>query len=559
VSSTKPRQPRRPPATGLPNRPLVVDTIRTHRWGIVSWILGSAVAMYAIAAGFDAEVGRFTGGAKAMADSMRPGVEAMRLLRWPADRLDTLGGYLTYHNVTLFVLFLTLYAAVQGAHAIRSAEPTGMPAEILATGRSRAGVVLDRAAGFATTMGLISLGLGAGLAVAMAAGGQPDTGGAFATALAAGLCAYTGYALGLLVSQLTPSPRAGTGTAALMLVGLYLATNVADEIGALGVLRYLSPFYAFNHSRALVPGYGLHLPSAGLMLLAAAVMLAGAAWAYQRRDYAAGLWARPPHAARPLRRVQRPALNHVWTATLLRQRVGLITWALAAAAGMAMIAWLEPTVADMWDKFQYTQRLLGADPSHSVADQYLAMAGQFIVPIVIAYVLTQATGWVTDLKQGRVELLLAAPLSWPRLVWQRLLAVLAGAAVITAAATAALAATAAAVSAGVDPAGLTRLAVDTLLVTAALAAVAALVVAWLRSAAAVAALAVFVGASYLLVYLVPLFAWPDWVNRVTIFGAYGNPYLELPPASGLILLAGMAATGGVLAAAVAQRSPKVAT
>jgi ABC-2 type transport system permease protein len=61
------------------------------------------------------------------------------------------------------------------------------------------------------------------------------------------------------------------------------------------------------------------------------------------------------------------------------------------------------------------------------------------------------------------------------------------------------------------------------------------------------------------VYLVPLFAWPDWVNRVTIFGAYGNPYLELPPASGLILLAGMAATGGVLAAAVAQRSPKVAT
>jgi ABC-2 type transport system permease protein len=125
--------PSRPPAANLPSRPLVADTVRAHRWGIGGWIVGSAVAMYAIAAGFDAEVARFAGGAKAMAESMRPGVEAMRLLRWPADRLDTLGGYLTYHNVTLFVLFLTLYAAVQGAHAIRGAEPGGMPAEILAT------------------------------------------------------------------------------------------------------------------------------------------------------------------------------------------------------------------------------------------------------------------------------------------------------------------------------------------------------------------------------------------------------------------------------------------
>jgi ABC-2 type transport system permease protein len=515
--------------------------------------------MYAIAAGFDTEVDRFAGGAKAMADSMRPGVEAMRVLRWPADRLDTLGGYLTYHNVTLFVLFLTVYAAVQGGHAIRAAEPSGMPAEMLATGRSRGGVLFDRAVGFAVTLALISVGLGAGLALAMAAGGQPDTGGAFITALAAGLCAYTGYALGVLVSQLTPSARAGTGLAALAVTGLYLATNVRDEIGALGAVRYVSPFYYFDFSRALVPGHGLHLPSATLMLVAAVAMLAGAAWAYRRRDYAAGVWTRPPRATKPLRRVQRPALNQVWTATLLRQRAGLLTWALAAAAGMAMIAWLEPTVADMWDKFQYTQRLLGADPTHSVADQYLAMAGQFIVPIVIAYVLTQATGWVADLKQGRAELMLAASVSWPRLVWQRLAATLAGAAVITTAAIAALAATAVGVGAGVDPVGLGRLAADTLLVTAALAAVAALVVAWLRSTAAVATLAVFVGASYLLVYLVPLFAWPDWILRTTIFGAYGNPYLELPAASGLILLAGMAAIGGLLATAVAAHSPKAAT
>jgi len=543
----------------LPRRPLVADTIRAHRWGTGAWILGTGVAMVAIAAGFDAEVARFSGGATAMAESMRPGVEAMRLLRWPADRLDTLGGYLTYHNVTLFVLFLTLYAAVQGAHAIRGAEPTGAPALLLAAGHSRTGILVDRAIGFATTMGLISLGLGAGLALATAAGGQPDTGGAFITALAAGLCAYTGYALGVLVSQLTSSPRAGTGLSALVLTGLYLLTNVWQEIGVLGATRYVSPFYAFDQSRALVPGFGVHLPSALALAASAVVLLAAARWAYQQRDYATGLWHPPARTVRPVRRVQSPILNHVWTATLLRQRIGLLTWSLAAAAGMTMMAWLEPTVADMWNKFQYTQRLLGADPAHSVADQYLALAGQFIVPITIAYVITQANSWVADLRQGRVELLLSAPLSWPRLVWQRLLATLAGATVITITAATALAVTAAAVGAGTDWAGLLRLVADTLLLTAALAAVAALVVAWLRSSAAVAVLAVYVAASYLLMYLVPLFAWPDWVNRTTLFGAYGNPYLDLPATSSLTVLVAVAVGGGLLAATVAHHSPKAAT
>lgn len=543
----------------LPRRPLVADTLRAHRWGTGAWILGSAVAMVAIAAGFDTEVARFTGGASAMAESMRPGVEAMRLLRWPADRIDTLGGYLTYHNVTLFVLFLTLYAAVQGAHAIRGAEPTGVPALLLAAGRSRTGVLIDRAAGFAATMGLISAGLGAGLALAMAAGGQPDTGGAFITALAAGLCAYTGYALGVLVSQVTASPRASTGLSALVLTGLYLLTNVSDEIGPLGVIRYLSPFHAFNQSRALVPGHGLHAPSALALIVAAVILLAAAGWAYHRRDYDTGLWAHRPRATRPVRPVQRPALRHVWTATLLRQRIGLLTWSLAAAAGMTMMAWLEPTVADTWNKFQYTQRLLGADPTHSVADQYLALAGQLIVPITVAYVITQANSWVSDLRQGRVELLLSAPLSWPRLVWQRLLAVLAGALIITVVALVALAVTAAAVGAGVDWPGLARLTAVTLLLTAALAAIAALVVAWLRSAAAVAVLTVYVAASYLLMYLVPLFAWPDWVNRTTIFGAYGNPYLDLPATSGLTVLAALTIGGGVLAATIAHHTPKAAT
>ncbi|WP_412538017.1 hypothetical protein R8Z50_19370 [Longispora sp. K20-0274] len=238
--------------------------------------------------------------------------------------------------------------------------------------------------------------------------------------------------------------------------------------------------------------------------------------------------------------------------------MGLAAWALSAAAYLALLGWLEPAVADMFDEYSYTDRILGAASGHSVADQYLAFGGQLIVPIVTAYVITQAAGWVSELRQGRVELLLAAPLSWSRLVAQRLLAALAGAAVVIVAGLGGLAAAAAAVGADLDGAGMTRLAADTLLLAAALAAIAALVVAELRSTAAVGVLAVSVSASYLVVYLVRLFAWPEWLNHFSVFGAYGNPYLEVPPVAGLAVLAGVAVLGSLAAAVAAQRTPKTA-
>jgi hypothetical protein len=112
--------------------------------------------------------------------------------------------------------------------------------------------------------------------------------------------------------------------------------------------------------------------------------------------------------------------------------------------------------------------------------------------------------------------------------------------------------------ANLSAAGLGRLAADTLLLAGALSAVALLVVAWLRSTAAGMPLAVLAAGSYLLVYLVRLFAWPDWGTRLSFVGAYANPYLELPPRSGMAVLAILTVAGGLLAAAVAQRSPKTA-
>jgi hypothetical protein len=83
--------------------------------------------------------------------------------------------------------------------------------------------------------------------------------------------------------------------------------------------------------------------------------------------------------------------------------------------------------------------------------------------------------------------------------------------------------------------------------------------AWLRSGIAVTVLAVFAGASYPLTLLVQLFTWPSWVTRLSVFGAFGRPYLELPTAAGFAMLGALALLGTLLAAAIASRSPTVAS
>ena len=169
-------------------RVLVQDTVRSHRGGMIGWVVASIISVAAIGAGFAAELARSPGGAAEMAAGLEGAAQAMRPLRWPAEHLDTLGGYLTYHNVTLFVFMLGLDAAVQGARAIRGAESAGVLELVLVTGRSRSAVLRDRAIGFAVVATVIGISLGASLALGMALGDAPDVGGSFAAALAVTAC-----------------------------------------------------------------------------------------------------------------------------------------------------------------------------------------------------------------------------------------------------------------------------------------------------------------------------------------------------------------------------------
>lgn len=564
---------------------LLLDTLRSSWVTALVWVVGGGAGNITMAIALKREMDAFPGGATGLAASILPAAEAMRPLRWPAERLDTLGGYISYHNLTLFAFFLAVYGAMQGARAIRGGEDSHALEEILATGWSRWDVVRDRALGFMLIMAGVTLGLGLGIAAGLAAADEPNLSGSFAAFTAIGLCALVGYGLGLLVSQFITSRRAAAGLSTVVLTSLYVIENTWENLHGLGVLRFLSPFHYANRSRALVPGHDFDpVASAGLLAMAATLVLAGG-WAFQRRDYRASLLRWHPHSTAADTAVRtrivggttsvtprasgrastspvvgslsRWLLRSVWSALVVRGRYGLLAWSVAAAMFTGLLMFLEPPVMDVWQWFAEYIPGGGGMAGASAEIQYISFTTQIVIPFIAGYVITQASGWATDLAQGRVELALATPLSWSRLVAERLLSVVVGSAIVAAGAIVGMGVGAATVGLSLEAPGLARTAADCLLLSAALGGVAALVVAAFRGSVAVTVMAVLIGASYLVGYLVELLNWPAWAGRLSVFTLFGTPYVDWPSAIDMAVLAGLAIIGGGLAMLVAERTPKV--
>lgn len=311
---------------------------------------------------------------------------------------------------------------------------------------------------------------------------------------------------------------------------------------------------AVTRSRALVSGYGLDLGATLLLVLIAAALLALAVVADERRDYDAPLWRRPiATSAEPGGQVARVMLGSVPTATMRRGAVGLLVWAVAAGTLIAMMGALQPSIIDVWSDLGF----LSVFGEGGAEAGYWSFVSSMLPVVLAAYVITQTSTWVHDLQQGRVEMLRSTPISWTGLVLGRLIALLVGSAVITLVALGTLTSVAASVGSPLDAAGAARVALISVLFAAALGSLAALVTAVVRSSDVVIALGLVVGASYLLSYLVPLFGWPDWLNRLSLFWAFGTPYVGWPGVARLATLVVVTVGGTVGAAVAAERSASV--
>lgn len=258
--------------------------MREHRFAVLAWIVGGVLANYVMLLSLSQELADFPGGPEMLSKVLGPSIEAFRPLRWPADRLDTLGGYATYHNILLITMFLGVYAAVQGTNLVRAPEARGAMSMWLVVGVSRSRILMTRAITFALLLALIAAGIAGGTALALAVVEEPNTSGAFLTFLASWSVSVMCFSFGVLFSQFVSRPRLSSGIVATVVLALYVLGNSAETFGAFSFLQYLSPFTYSNLSRALVPGIEAHWPSMVGVLLVATSLLVLAAFLFGRRD-----------------------------------------------------------------------------------------------------------------------------------------------------------------------------------------------------------------------------------------------------------------------------------
>lgn len=530
-------------------RSFLAFTARSHLSGALAASVGGGIAMWVAALALVREMENFPDGGAAFGAMMATAAEAMRALRWPAERLDTLGGYLTYHNLTLVPLLLGIYAAVQGAQALRGSEEKHVLDLWLATGRSRWAIVADRTAGFAVALAIVALGIGLGTAAGMGLSGDAQLGPSLIVGAEGALAAAVFYALALFLSSVFVTSGAAAGLTVLVMVGLYVATNVWERMGVLGGIRFLSPFWYRSRSDMLIPGREFDpAATAALVAMTVALILIGGA-AFARRDFAGTIL---PRRAAERTRITTPAWRPtIWVASLLDQRFGLLAWAIGSAVFMGVYVSLTPQVEGLFGQMDFYRQFL-APGTGDLVTQLIGFCGEILGPTVAAFAVVQAARWSRERTDGRDEMVLGHPVSRARYVVERLAAVAAGALVVAAGATAGLLIGAAPSGPTLSPAGLARMAADLVLLSLAVGAVSAAVVAALRGTG-VLLLTAWLVASYLVALFAPIFEWPDWVPRLSIFQAFGEPYVDVPDLYGIAVLAALALAGAMLAIATLER------
>ena len=514
--------------------------------------------MYFEAVAIAAELRDFPGGSVVLARSIMPTIEALRIIRWPADRLDTLGGYLAYHNVTLFTFFLALYLGIQGARLIRTLEERGDLDFLLASGLSRSRIALTRSVAMIIALVVISLGLGVGTAVALEASGEPNTSGAILTLLAGGICILPFFGLGYLLSHFFISSRVASSVTSVIITVIYLVGNISGKYGWLNWFEYLSPFSYANRSRPVVPGFEVDYLSWFFVAFVALIFIGVGTRIFSQRDInSTTKVGSDPSLSVKRRRPREIAPRSLLSDMLWRQRYGLIAWPLTTAVFIAVFVSMMPGIIDIWEQFEFLQQFGSSGFGDTAELQYLAMVYEILPPFLAGLIITQGSIWNNEFLQRRLQLIFSTPTSWMRLSYHRLLTTLIIAqAMILLSIAAVLVFTS---LQGTDPYfdGALRVWVMLTLFVLALTSTIGLLVVLMRGRNVTQILSVYIGAAWLVGFMAPYLGWPEWIVRLSIFDAFGHPFIAWPTNTNFIVIMGMIVIGATGSLALGSRMPRV--
>ena len=526
---------------------------RSHRTGAIATAAIAAVGGLLNAFGFVQIAGATHAERLVFAHQMEVLGRQFSYILPPPIQLDTMGGYLTWRQFGSIAILYAIWAVLAATGAARGDEERGLTELWLASGVSRARWLIGRAGGFVVAaaasiaVGMLITALGAAIA------GDPlPPGGVVAESVDFLAISAWAFGLGLLVAQVFLTRRSAALTACGLLILLFLLNSAIRSGIDVGAARWLSPFFYFDRSTPLLDGGALDGSAAAVLVATGAVLGALATIAFLRRDVGGTIVKRRGRVAAPTSRPSRDRLLRMPVLAAVDQQRG---WIVGWTIGLAILAYFLVSITKV------LVDVLRATPGLT---QYLEATGvssysEFVgviwfgtaLLVVAIYVVVQANGWAADDAEGRLELVLAQPVSRGRVALERIASLLVGVAVIATAST--LVAYLTANANGLDlPAGRTAIAGLLMVPVAfALGGVGQALVGW-RPRSAVVILGIVTVTSYFTQQFAPIFRWPDWTTRTSVFALYGMP-MSRDDWPGIAVLIGLGVAGTMIAVAALRR------
>jgi ABC-2 type transport system permease protein len=284
--------------------------------------------------------------------------------------------------------------------------------------------------------------------------------------------------------------------------------------------------------------------------LAVAALLGGAAiWLFVRRDVGGTVplprWLRlperPPSRALPagdwsLRSVYARSMGMIAMPTLW-WTLGIAAFAGWMVYAVQLLEMKLSTLLSGSPAFTTLIKNLGGGDA-AVNAGFLSAMFFFLPMFLMAFAVTQVSGWSADEQDGRLELVLAAPQSRVTVLLGRFAALATASIAIAVVTLLACFASAAASGLKVDGGNLAAATLGTIPLGLLIAAIGYLASGWLRSAADTGLLSFLLAAWFFISFIGPVLKLPDATLRLSAFYYYGTPLLHgLQPASVLGVLA----------------------
>jgi ABC-2 type transport system permease protein len=458
--------------------------------------------------------------------------------------VGTLGGYLQYKYGVFFPLVVSLWSILALSGTLAGETQRGSLEFVLATGRSRRRVALEKLSGHVLMLGLAVLVAFGSIAVAGQAfaelpGDEISVLSAFGYAAWLGLLALTAGALAFALG-----PFVGRGAAA----GIAGAVTFAGFItnGYRAPVPELEPFanltwwgWTYDHV-ALAGEYDW--PAVLLVAGVAVALLAVGVEAFARRDVGVTTALPAPSFPRQLLGLGGPLgrviSGNLGAALAWGAGVGFFGLAIGGAAGSFM--------EQLQDSPQFIELLATVFPNVDYAS-----AGGFLQLLFVEFGVILAglaaaslvSGWASDETSGRLEMVLSTPLSRARWAVAGGLGMLVGVVIFVGLCAAGIAIGVATAAGDVATPVVGSLALG--LYAAALVGIGHAVGGVLGTRFAATFVVVFVIVTWFVQLLGPLLGLPEWVRDLALTSHFGQPMVGAWDPVGIALCVALA-VGGVL-------------